>query len=238
MHQLQRGLAGGAGSGTGTVAAGAPARAPWLAVVAGLAGGLGLQLYSGADAAQCRAADAKAAAGASKDRLIDKEEVAKHRTKETGGCWARRACRRTYCGRPPHHSLHAAHAAAGLGTPTPNRHAARAPTRPAGIWVTYRDGVYDVTRFVEAHPGGAARLMLAAGGAIDPFWAMYQQHNTEQAGPRGGGGEGGAGGGAGGASAACGGIRAWMGARPRSSAPQTRVQHSEPSARLLHSIPL
>lgn len=47
--------------------------------------------------------------------------------------------------------------------------------------MTYKDGVYDVTEFVEQHPGGAARLMLAAGGAIDPFWAMYQQHNNDQA---------------------------------------------------------
>jgi sulfite oxidase len=46
------------------------------------------------------------------------------------------------------------------------------------VWVTYRDGVYDVTDFLEQHPGGAARLMLAAGGAIDPFWAMYAQHGT------------------------------------------------------------
>ena len=48
--------------------------------------------------------------------------------------------------------------------------------------MTYKDGVYDVTRFVEQHPGGAQRLMLAAGGAIDPFWAMYQQHNNDQVG--------------------------------------------------------
>ena len=41
------------------------------------------------------------------------------------------------------------------------------------VWVTYKDGVYDVTEFAAQHPGGAARLMLAAGGAIDPFWAMY-----------------------------------------------------------------
>lgn len=47
--------------------------------------------------------------------------------------------------------------------------------------MTYKDGVYDVTKFVEQHPGGLARIMLAAGGAIDPFWAMYQQHNTDQA---------------------------------------------------------
>lgn len=49
-----------------------------------------------------------------------------------------------------------------------------------GVWVTYKDGVYDVTDFLEMHPGGASRLMLAAGGAIDPFWAMYQQHNQEE----------------------------------------------------------
>ena len=47
--------------------------------------------------------------------------------------------------------------------------------------MTYKDGVYDVSKFVEQHPGGAARLMLAAGGPIDSFWAMYQQHNTAQA---------------------------------------------------------
>ncbi len=48
------------------------------------------------------------------------------------------------------------------------------------IWVTYRDGVYDVTDFVEQHPGGSARLMMAAGSAIDPYWQIYAQHNTEQ----------------------------------------------------------
>lgn len=49
-----------------------------------------------------------------------------------------------------------------------------------GVWVTYKDGVYDVSRWVDIHPGGSSRLMLAAGGPIDPFWAMYAQHNTEQ----------------------------------------------------------
>ncbi len=48
------------------------------------------------------------------------------------------------------------------------------------MWVTYKDGVYDVTDFLDMHPGGAQRLMLAAGGAIDPFWAMYAQHNTDE----------------------------------------------------------
>ena len=46
--------------------------------------------------------------------------------------------------------------------------------------MTRADGVYDVSEFVAGHPGGPARLMLAAGGAIDPFWAMYAQHDTGQ----------------------------------------------------------
>eukprot|EP01127_Copromyxa_protea_P009923 TRINITY_DN237_c0_g1_i1.p1 TRINITY_DN237_c0_g1~~TRINITY_DN237_c0_g1_i1.p1 ORF type:complete len:543 (-),score=130.22 TRINITY_DN237_c0_g1_i1:182-1810(-) len=47
------------------------------------------------------------------------------------------------------------------------------------IWVTYREGVYDITDFVESHPGGA-RILLAAGGAIDPFWSLYGQHKTDE----------------------------------------------------------
>lgn len=46
-----------------------------------------------------------------------------------------------------------------------------------GIWVTYGIGVYDVTEFAPNHPGGD-KIMMAAGNAIDPFWAIYQQHNT------------------------------------------------------------
>ncbi|XP_055528646.1 sulfite oxidase, mitochondrial isoform X2 [Wyeomyia smithii] len=49
----------------------------------------------------------------------------------------------------------------------------------AGIWVTYGIGVYDITKFVPKHPG-SDKVMLAAGNAIDPFWHIYQQHNTEQ----------------------------------------------------------
>ena len=47
------------------------------------------------------------------------------------------------------------------------------------VWVTFRDGVYDVTDFVEGHPGGD-RLLLAAGGAVEPFWKLYPQHLTAQ----------------------------------------------------------
>ncbi|GAB5368100.1 hypothetical protein AAMO2058_001289000 [Amorphochlora amoebiformis] len=52
-------------------------------------------------------------------------------------------------------------------------------SKEAGVWVTYKEGVYDITEFVAQHPGGESRIMLAAGGAIDPFWSLYQQHLVE-----------------------------------------------------------
>ena len=48
------------------------------------------------------------------------------------------------------------------------------------IWVTYGDGVYDITGFVEHHPGGKDKIMLAAGGSLDPFWAVFAAHNTDE----------------------------------------------------------
>lgn len=48
-----------------------------------------------------------------------------------------------------------------------------------GIWVTYGIGVYDITSFVPKHPG-SDKVMLAAGSAIDPFWHIFQQHNTKE----------------------------------------------------------
>ncbi|KAK6750357.1 hypothetical protein RB195_002373 [Necator americanus] len=47
------------------------------------------------------------------------------------------------------------------------------------IWVTYKSGVYDVTDFAESHPGGN-KILLAAGGSVEPFWALYAQHKTEE----------------------------------------------------------
>lgn len=59
-------------------AARANARSPWaVAAAAAVAGGIGWQLYGGSEAAQCRAADTKF-------KEFDREEVAKHRSKETG----------------------------------------------------------------------------------------------------------------------------------------------------------
>ena len=45
----------------------------------------------------------------------------------------------------------------------------------AGLWVSYRGGVYDVTSFVQAHPGGAQRIMMAAGGPLEAYWRLYGQ---------------------------------------------------------------
>ena len=34
------------------------------------------------------------------------------------------------------------------------------------IWVTYKNGVYDVSNFLNNHPGGKDKLLLAAGTSI------------------------------------------------------------------------
>jgi cytochrome b involved in lipid metabolism len=51
-------------------------------------------------------------------------------------------------------------------------------TPATGIWVTYKDGVYDVSEFVANHPGGKDRLMLAAGKNLSDFWRQpeFRQH--------------------------------------------------------------
>mmetsp|Transcript_29351 Transcript_29351/g.113699 ORF Transcript_29351/g.113699 Transcript_29351/m.113699 type:complete len:550 (-) Transcript_29351:714-2363(-) len=48
-----------------------------------------------------------------------------------------------------------------------------------GIWVTYKGGVYDITEFIENHPGGESKILLAAGGSLEPFWSLYAQHQEE-----------------------------------------------------------
>uniref|UniRef100_A0A8C5QBH0 Cytochrome b5 heme-binding domain-containing protein n=1 Tax=Leptobrachium leishanense TaxID=445787 RepID=A0A8C5QBH0_9ANUR len=46
------------------------------------------------------------------------------------------------------------------------------------VWVTYAGEVFDITEFVELHPGGN-RIMLAAGGALEPFWALHGVHKSK-----------------------------------------------------------
>lgn len=47
------------------------------------------------------------------------------------------------------------------------------------IWVTYKSGVYDITDFVAKHPGGE-KILMASGGALEPFWLLYAVHQNEQ----------------------------------------------------------
>lgn len=49
-------------------------------------------------------------------------------------------------------------------------------TKEAGVWVIYEDGVYDITKFIQNHPGGADKIILAAGKSVEPFWRVYRQH--------------------------------------------------------------
>lgn len=44
------------------------------------------------------------------------------------------------------------------------------------MWVVYKCGVYDITEWLDAHPGGRAKIEQAAGRSIEPFWQMYGQH--------------------------------------------------------------
>lgn len=49
--------------------------------------------------------------------------------------------------------------------------------RETGIWVTYKEGVYDITEFVEGHPGGD-QILMAAGNSVEPFWLLYGIHEN------------------------------------------------------------
>ncbi|XP_066564281.1 sulfite oxidase, mitochondrial [Amia ocellicauda] len=55
---------------------------------------------------------------------------------------------------------------------------ARHRTLTDGVWVTFKGAVYDITDFVALHPGGD-KILLAAGGALEPFWSLYAVHNQE-----------------------------------------------------------
>uniref|UniRef100_K3XA62 sulfite oxidase n=1 Tax=Globisporangium ultimum (strain ATCC 200006 / CBS 805.95 / DAOM BR144) TaxID=431595 RepID=K3XA62_GLOUD len=50
--------------------------------------------------------------------------------------------------------------------------------KKTGVWVVYKHGVYDITKFIASHPGGT-KILLAAGKSIEPFWQLYAAHNHE-----------------------------------------------------------
>lgn len=48
------------------------------------------------------------------------------------------------------------------------------------IWVTFKQGVYDITDFIEKHPGGSSKIIMAAGSSIEPFWTIFANHNNPE----------------------------------------------------------
>ncbi len=47
------------------------------------------------------------------------------------------------------------------------------------IWVSFGQGVYDITEFIESHPGGN-KILMSAGASIEPFWEIYPVHNNPE----------------------------------------------------------
>jgi len=47
---------------------------------------------------------------------------------------------------------------------------------PNETWVTYKGGVYDMTTFLDCHPGGAGRINMVQGSDLKPFWKVYELH--------------------------------------------------------------
>lgn len=47
------------------------------------------------------------------------------------------------------------------------------------IWVCYKSGVYDITDFIAKHPGGD-KILMAAGGSLEPFWELFAVHKSPQ----------------------------------------------------------
>jgi len=44
-------------------------------------------------------------------------------------------------------------------------------------WVILDGGVYDVTTFLEAHPGGASRIQMVNGNDLSTYWDVYMLHD-------------------------------------------------------------
>jgi len=47
------------------------------------------------------------------------------------------------------------------------------------LWVTYEGSVYDVTKFVEIHPGGQDLLLSVGGLDLEVFWKTYLVHEVK-----------------------------------------------------------
>ena len=46
-------------------------------------------------------------------------------------------------------------------------------------WIIHKESVYDISNFIENHPGGKDKIMLGAGKSVDPYWNIYKQHTKQ-----------------------------------------------------------
>ena len=47
------------------------------------------------------------------------------------------------------------------------------------VWVTWKGGVYDVTSFMDHHPGGSTRIEMVGGNDLCGYWKIYTLHFRE-----------------------------------------------------------
>jgi len=47
------------------------------------------------------------------------------------------------------------------------------------VWVTWKGGVFNVTEFMDAHPGGVNRILMVNGQDLKAFWSIYKLHNRQ-----------------------------------------------------------
>lgn len=47
-----------------------------------------------------------------------------------------------------------------------------------GYWLAYKDGVYDISAFVENHPGGK-QILKTAGKALEACWKIFTIHRID-----------------------------------------------------------
>ena len=91
------------------------------------------------------------------DRIFRLEEVSKHKSKDTG-IWVTYQDGGYYLCLTSKTACSAPHTFMTL----------------IFVGVCPYSGVYDVTSFIPNHPGGVDKIMLAAGGAVEPFWRVYR----------------------------------------------------------------
>ncbi|CAF4423040.1 unnamed protein product, partial [Rotaria magnacalcarata] len=55
---------------------------------------------------------------------------------------------------------------------------AKHTTTEKGYWLAYKDGVYDITSYVENHPGGKM-VLRSAGKALEACWKIFTMHDMD-----------------------------------------------------------